>query len=121
MLAQIDQLWVQHLTAMDEMRRGIGLRAYGQLDPLVAFKKEALSMWEDLGNSIRTTILRAFHIQSLNFNHSKTESTVSKVLNIDTSKEDNIATQLNISDKIGRNSPCPCGSGLKYKKCHGLK
>ena len=121
MLSQIDQLWIQHLTAMDEMRRGIGLRAYGQLDPLVAFKKEALSMWEDLGNSIRTTILRAFHIQSLNFNHSKTESTVSKVLNIDTSKEDNIATQLNISDKIGRNSPCPCGSGLKYKKCHGLK
>ena len=121
MLSQIDQLWVQHLTAMDEMRRGIGLRAYGQLDPLVAFKKEALSMWEDLGNSIRTTILRAFHIQSLNFNHSKTESTVSKVLNIDTSKEDNIATQLNIPDKIGRNSPCPCGSGLKYKKCHGLK
>jgi len=121
MLSQIDQLWVQHLTAMDEMRRGIGLRAYGQLDPLVAFKKEALSMWEDLGNSIRTTILRAFHIQSLNFNHSKTEPTISKALNIDTSKEDNIATQLNIPDKIGRNSPCPCGSGLKYKKCHGLK
>ena len=121
MLSQIDQLWVQHLTAMDEMRRGIGLRAYGQLDPLVAFKKEALSMWEDLGNSIRTTILRAFHIQSLNFNHSKTEPTISKALNIDTSKEDNIATQLNIPDKIGRNSPCPCGSGLKYKKCCGLK
>tara|TARA_B110000014_G_scaffold264125_2_gene263499 strand:- start:839 stop:3382 length:2544 start_codon:yes stop_codon:yes gene_type:complete len=121
MLAQIDQLWVQHLTAMDEMRRGIGLRAYGQLDPLVAFKKEALSMWEDLGNSIRTTILRAFHIQSLNFNQPKTETTVSKAINIDTSKEDNIANQLNIPDKIGRNSPCPCGSGLKYKKCHGLK
>ena len=121
MLSQIDQLWVQHLTAMDEMRRGIGLRAYGQLDPLVAFKKEALSMWEDLGNSIRTTILRAFHIQSLNFNQPKAEPIVSKAVNLDTSKVHNITDQLNIPDKIGRNSPCPCGSGLKYKKCCGLK
>ena len=121
MLSQIDQLWVQHLTAMDEMRRGIGLRAYGQLDPLVAFKKEALSMWEDLGNSIRTTILRSFHIQSLNLNQTKRETIVSEKINLDTSKQDNMINKLELSDKIGRNSPCPCGSGLKYKKCHGLK
>tara|TARA_Y100001970_G_scaffold225688_1_gene278740 strand:- start:18814 stop:21357 length:2544 start_codon:yes stop_codon:yes gene_type:complete len=121
MLSQIDQLWVQHLTAMDEMRRGIGLRAYGQLDPLVAFKKEALTMWEDLGNSIRTTILRSFHIQSLNLNQSNKASAASETINSATTKQDNIVNQLNIPDKIGRNSPCPCGSGLKFKKCHGLK
>ena len=61
MLQTIDRLWVEHLTAMDEMRQGIGLQAYGQQDPLVAYKREAHDMWEQLLGNIRHTIARAIY------------------------------------------------------------
>ena len=61
MLAVIDRLWVEHLTAMDEMRQGIGLQAYGNQDPLVSYKREAHDMWEQLLGNIRQTIARAIY------------------------------------------------------------
>ena len=123
-LSIIDTLWVQHLTAMNEMKRGIGLRAYGQMDPLIAFKNEALSMWEDLGINIRSTILRTI-VHQVGIDHSdyiisnQTLKTESKPL-VNGSPVINQAPEIHIDGKVGRNDQCPCGSGLKYKKCHGL-
>ena len=123
-LSIIDQLWVQHLTAMDEMRRGIGLRAYGQIDPLVAFKKEALLMWEELGISIRSSILKSIVSQSyLTVDDQKIIPMNSNDLSKISNENSNSNLENNVSfqsiNKVSRNTTCPCGSGLKYKKCHG--
>ena len=124
-LSIIDQLWVQHLTAMDEMRRGIGLRAYGQIDPLVAFKKEALLMWEELGITIRSSILKSIVSQSyLTADDQKiipmNSNDLSKISNENSNSNLENSVSFQSINKVSRNTTCPCGSGLKYKKCHGL-
>ena len=123
-LSIIDNLWVQHLTAMNEMKRGIGLRAYGQMDPLIAFKNEALSMWEELGINIRSTILRTI-VHQVGIDHSA--NIISNQTLIPENKPlvndlplINKGPEIHIDSKVGRNDQCPCGSSLKYKKCHGL-
>jgi preprotein translocase subunit SecA len=118
-------LWVQHLTAMDEMRRGIGLRAYGQIDPLVAFKKEALLMWEELGITIRSSILKSIVSQSyLTADDQKiipmNSNDLSKISNENSNSNLENSVSFQSINKVSRNTTCPCGSGLKYKKCHGL-
>ena len=109
---------------MNEMKRGIGLRAYGQMDPLIAFKNEALSMWEDLGINIRSTILRTIVHQisaeqsDLNIGHQALISDKKPFINEPAAI--NKVSEVHIDGKVGRNDQCPCNSGLKYKKCHGL-
>jgi preprotein translocase subunit SecA len=104
-LSFIDQAWKDHLAEMDYLRSGIGLRAMGQRDPLVEYQKEGYDLFEDLVNNVKYSVIRIL----LNF-----DSSLIKQSN-DGKKETNIETD----NKVGRNSPCPCGSGKKYKKCHG--
>ena len=104
-LSFIDQAWKDHLAEMDYLRSGIGLRAMGQRDPLVEYQKEGYDLFEDLVNNVKYSVIRIL----LNF-----DSSLLKQSN-DEKKETNIETD----NKVGRNSPCPCGSGKKYKKCHG--
>ena len=104
-LSFIDQAWKDHLAEMDYLRSGIGLRAMGQRDPLVEYQKEGYDLFEDLVNNVKYSVIRIL----LNF-----DSSLIKRSN-DEKKETNIETD----NKVGRNSPCPCGSGKKYKKCHG--
>jgi preprotein translocase subunit SecA len=104
-LSFIDQAWKDHLAEMDYLRSGIGLRAMGQRDPLVEYQKEGYDLFEDLVSNVKYSVIRIL----LNF-----DSSLIKQSN-DEKKETNIETD----NKIGRNSPCPCGSGKKYKKCHG--
>ena len=104
-LSFIDQAWKDHLAEMDYLRSGIGLRAMGQRDPLVEYQKEGYDLFEDLVNNVKYSVIRIL----LNF-----DSNLIKQSN-DEKKETNIETD----NKVGRNSPCPCGSGKKYKKCHG--
>ncbi len=104
-LSFIDQAWKDHLAEMDYLRSGIGLRAMGQRDPLVEYQKEGYDLFEDLVNNVKYSVIRIL----LNF-----DSSLIKQSN-DEKKETNIETD----NKVGRNSPCPCGSGKKYKKCHG--
>ena len=116
MLHVINRLWVDHLTAMDELREGIGLRAYGQRDPLVEYKAEAYNMFQGLQASIQREIAQAvFHV------------TIQKVppapkqREIRTNRDEasRPPSPARAGRKIGRNEPCPCGSGRKYKKCCG--
>ena len=130
----IDTLWVRHLTAMDEMRQGIGLRAYGQSNPLVAYKHEAHDMWAQLLENVRSAVVRQlFHVraevaqQAANPPPEPRQIRESGPADPDTSDRGDgggtaVATQAAPARvrKVGRNQQCPCGSGKKYKRCHGV-
>ena len=134
-LRTIDQLWVLHLTAVDEMRQGIGLRAYGSTDPLIAYKREAHDMWQQLLENIRSTVARQiFHARIVpgetpaparrptrlqEIGPSDTPSPTTLTGGAATATATRTAPAQTIR-KVGRNEPCPCGSGQKYKRCHGL-
>ena len=105
-LSFIDQSWKNHLSEMDYLRSGIGLRAMGQRDPLVEYQKEGYELFEDLIHNVKLSVVRLL----LNFEKVSAENNNLK-------KEETKEVNLNNKDKIGRNDPCYCGSGLKYKKC----
>jgi preprotein translocase subunit SecA len=105
-LSFIDQLWKDHLSEMDYLRSGIGLRAMGQRDPLVEYQNEGYDLFEDLINNVKFSVIRIL----MNFDKNLI---VQKEKNID----DNVKEKTITKDKIGRNDPCYCGSGKKYKKC----
>ncbi len=105
-LSFIDQSWKNHLSEMDYLRSGIGLRAMGQRDPLVEYQKEGYDLFEDLIHNVKLSVVRLL----LNFEKVSAENNNLK-------KEETKEVSLNNKDKIGRNDPCYCGSGLKYKKC----
>jgi preprotein translocase subunit SecA len=128
MLRVIDANWVPHLTSMEELRQGIGLQAYGQRDPLVMYKREGMGRFEELKVRIQSDIVHTiFHLNivptgangrvSRPRNGAKRGPGKSVMTNVigDQGKRRVAAG----SRKIGRNSPCPCGSGKKYKRCCG--
>ena len=114
MLRAVDSLWIRHLTGLDDLREGIGLRAYGQQDPLVAFKKEAHEMYADLLAAIQHAIVGDIYRVSL-----VREPQPRPMREMRTSVEAERAPQpvRTAGAKVGRNDPCPCGSGKKYKHC----
>ena len=109
LMRSIDLLWVEHLTTMDNMRQGIGLQAAGQRDPLIQYKKTGFELFESLLNRIN----RDVSINLLPFSNS-INTNLTKV-----PSKPKIKIDQNQNSKIGRNDPCPCGSGKKYKKCFG--
>ncbi len=127
----IDSLWVQHLTAMDEMRQGIGLRAYGQTDPLVAYKREAHDMWDQFLENLRSVVTRQiFHARVTAVTRQQAPPPPANVRESGPGDDDGgaeagghaaatTATRQRTVKKVGRNETCPCGSGKKYKRCHG--
>ncbi len=109
-LSVIDNKWREHLSEMDYLRAGIGLRAMGQRDPLVEYQREGYSMFSELVESVkRDTVRYLFHVQLAE----PAAPAAPKVVNDDQSKS------IRSSGAVGRNDPCPCGSGKKYKRCHG--
>ncbi len=136
LIRSIDQLWVEHLETMDYMRRGIGLRGYGQHDPLVEYKKEAYRMFHELNDLIRKQV--AYSIFKTADAIDVAPAEILKLAQEDENKQLSFegakktmgesAGTIDIvhekakdeeGNKVGRNDPCPCGSGKKYKKCHG--
>ena len=125
----IDMLWVQHLTAMDDMRQGISLRAYGQSDPLVAYKHEAHDMWGQFLENLRSAVARQIFHARLTVAAPRAQAAMPAHVHEsgpgepgdDGSSSDGpaTATATRTVKKVGRNEVCPCGSGLKYKRCHG--
>lgn len=139
MLRSIDNLWIEHLTSMEELREGIGLRGYGQRDPLVEYKREAFNMFERLITSIYEEVIHLILKVELNKAPASESSTMGgsgvimsggdEMSAAGTFKEiRNPKSEIRKNDqnqnvasvrKVGRNEPCPCGSGKKYKKCCG--
>jgi preprotein translocase subunit SecA len=135
----IDEHWKDHLHQMDLLKEGIGLRAYGQKDPLVEYKREAYEMFLDMMDAINQKTLemmwrtdfvevpaqrrglpsqmRLVHRDSTNMGLSQGESDIQKA----SKQRSDKPVPIRVDNKVGRNDPCPCGSGKKYKKCHGAQ
>lgn len=117
MLDTIDKLWVRHLTTLDELRGGIGLRAVAQLDPLVTFKREAYEMFTGLENDIKRTVAHnIYHAQLQRVPQQQSRPMQESRAHDEESRKAQPAKKTVL--KIGRNDPCPCGSGKKFKNCH---
>ncbi len=117
LLRVIDQKWMDHIDDMDQMRQGIGLHAYAQRDPLIEYKFAGYDMFEELSNNIQEDTLRMLYRVKL-----ETETTrVQTIQPMFTNKDDTVQKKPKerTEAKIGRNDPCPCGSGKKYKNCCG--
>jgi preprotein translocase subunit SecA len=122
MLRAVDSLWIRHLTAIDELRTGIGLRAYGQQDPLVTFKREAYDMFQQLNAAIQHEIVYSiFHARPMQTEEAQPRSLRRARAGRGGTMGDGRAEPsrpLRVGDKLGRNDQCWCGSGKKYKHCH---
>ncbi|MFZ2198646.1 MAG: preprotein translocase subunit SecA, partial [Thermodesulfovibrionales bacterium] len=119
-LQVVDSQWKDHLLAMDHLKEGIGLRGYGQRDPLVEYKKEAFDMFSEMSGRISSEIItRLFKIQVQRSQEAEIERT--RRINLNYNRGDGSSAQpVTKGKKVGRNDPCPCGSGKKYKKCCGI-
>lgn len=119
-LQVVDSQWKDHLLAMDHLKEGIGLRGYGQRDPLVEYKKEAFDMFSEMSGRISFEIItRLFKIQIQRSQEAEIERT--RRINLNYNRGDgSLAQPVTKGKKVGRNDPCPCGSGKKYKKCCGI-
>ena len=123
MLQIIDDKWVAHLQSMDHMKEGVGLRGYGQLDPLKEYQKEGFALFGELMDQIREeTVNMLFRIQIVRERPEQERKRKKRNLNLSHGGDDEgPVTVRRKEQKIGRNAPCPCGSGKKYKKCCGAK
>lgn len=132
MLEIIDQAWKQHMLNLDHLKEGIGLRGWGQKTPLIEYKKEAFAMFQDMMEFVRRDIVHhIFHLKLERFNQHELERKRQRELDqlsmiagpenggnaLSSSKEKAAVQQARHDDKQGRNEPCSCGSGKKYKKC----
>ena len=120
MLRIIDNLWVEHLTIMENMRQGIGLMAVGQRDPLVAYKREGHNLFGNLLSTIQHDVVHTIYRVNI-VKKEATKEAPSPMAQVAASSTGGIQKQpvKSIGTKVGRNDPCPCGSGKKYKKCCG--
>jgi len=119
MLRVIDSLWVHHLTALENMRHGIGLRAIAQQDPLVAFKREASLMFQSLLDTLKHDIVHTIYHVGIVKREEPRAPLRAPAKGAPVAAAVGASTPGRHRGKIGRNDPCPCGSGKKYKKCHG--
>jgi len=124
MLETIDHAWKRHMLNLDHLKEGINLRSWGQKNPLIEYKKEAFAMFQDMMSSIRADIVHhIFHLNLERFNQNELEAKRQKELdqlNLVGSDDTGSSTSVKrAKEKVGRNDPCPCGSGKKYKKCCG--
>ena len=118
MLRTVDEYWMDHIDAMNELRHGIRLRAYGNENPVDAYKRESFNMFEDMVQSVRNdTVRRLFSVRKQENQEIKRERVA--VATGEGFSDGTVKKQPRRVNKIGRNDPCPCGSGKKYKVCCG--
>ena len=119
MLRVVDEYWMDNIDAMDDLKQGIGLRAYGQHDPVVAYKEEGFQMFEAMIRAIKEETIRRMFLVQLRTNQEVKREKVAKETGAAGAAEATVKKQpvRNAGKKVGPNDPCPCGSGKKYKKC----
>lgn len=123
-LKTVDAKWMDHIDAMDQLKQGVNLRAYGQRDPVTEFKYESYDMFNEMTASIEEEVIRTIlHSRRVQEQENTIPSIMKKLItNLDAAKaatSEKSQPKVNKSPKIGRNDPCPCGSGKKYKQCCG--
>jgi len=119
MLRVVDEYWMDNIDAMDDLKQGIGLRAYGQHDPVIAYKEEGFAMFEAMIQAIREETVRRMFLVQLRTNQEVKREKVAKETGTAAATKSEVKKQpvRNAAKKVGPNDPCPCGSGKKYKKC----
>ena len=118
MLRVVDEYWMENIDAMDDLKQGIGLRAYGQHDPVVAYKEEGYQMFESMIQAIREETIRRMFLVQLRPTQEVKRERVAKETGTGAANNAQVKQQpVRKAKKAGPNDPCPCGSGLKYKKC----
>jgi preprotein translocase subunit SecA len=116
LLRVVDEKWMDHIDAMDQFRRGISLRALGQRDPVVEYRMEGFDMFDEMVSNIREdTVNMLFHIKV----QSRVQQKEQTQMKTNTADNDGPPKPVHKDKSVGRNSPCPCGSGKKYKNCCG--
>ena len=118
LLRAVDKNWMDHIDAMDDLRGSIGLQAYAQHDPVVEYRNIGYDMFEGMNEDIREDTVRMVFTMRIRKGEEIKRKEVATPMSEGRSGEKQ-ATVRNESKKVGRNDPCPCGSGLKYKKCCG--
>ena len=120
-LRVVDEYWMDNIDAMQELRQGIGLRAYGQNDPVVEYKREGYEMFERMIAAIQEETLRRIFLARIQVGSTVKRERVAKVTGESAGSDGTVKKQpIKKGQKVGRNDPCPCGSGKKYKKCCGM-
>ena len=114
-LRVVDSKWTDHIDAMDQLRQSIGLRAYGQNNPLVEYQTEGYTMFEDMVGAIEYEVTRLFMKAEIRQNVQREQVAQGQA----EQEEQPQPQKPQQVKKVGRNDPCPCGSGKKYKNCHG--
>ncbi len=118
LLRVVDEYWMDHIDAMTELRQGIGLRAYGQSDPVVEYKREGFDMFEQMIAAIQEETVRRLFTVRIKTNEEIKRERVARITGQSAGGDGAVKKQpVKKAVKIGRNDPCPCGSGLKWKKC----
>ena len=118
MLRVVDEYWMDNIDAMDDLKQGIGLRAYGQHDPVVAYKEEGFQMFEAMIQAIREETIRRMFLVQLRTNQEVKREKVAKETGATGADKATVKkAPIRKEKKVGPNDPCPCGSGKKYKKC----
>jgi preprotein translocase subunit SecA len=130
-LQVVDARWKEHLYALDRLKEGIGLRGYGQRNPLVEYKKESFNMYQEMLDRIHGEAVRyAFQLEPMSPEEREAQLARQRAQAAETQRVaaaagggGRVATKQVVREKkkVGRNDPCPCGSGKKYKKCCGFK
>ena len=122
LLKNVDTKWMDHIDAMTELRNGIGLRAYGQHDPVVEYKREGFDMFDAMIDAIREDTMRMIFLAQVRTREEpKREQVAKETAAAGASDGTSKPEPKRVGKKIGMNDPCPCGSGKKYKKCCYLK
>ncbi|MFO7154721.1 MAG: SEC-C metal-binding domain-containing protein, partial [Caldicoprobacter oshimai] len=116
LLRVVDKKWMDHIDNMEQLRQGIGLRAYGHRDPVIEYQIEGYEMFEEMIRSIQEETISLLYRLRIKDNVPKREKVAEPV----TATHGEVVRKPVVrGEKIGRNDPCPCGSGKKYKKCCG--
>lgn len=122
LLRNVDGKWMDHIDAMTELRNGIGLRAYGQYDPVVEYKREGFDMFDAMIDAIREDTVRTIYLAQVRTREEPKREQVAKETAASGADDGSVKKEpVRRAKKIGPNDPCPCGSGKKYKKCCYLK
>ena len=121
LLRNVDSKWMEHIDAMTELRNGIGLRAYGQHDPVIEYKREGFDMFDAMIDAIREDTVRMIFLAQIRRQEEPKREQVAHETSAQGADDGSEVkpTPHRAEAKVGRNDPCPCGSGLKYKKCCG--
>ena len=119
MLRVVDEYWMDNIDAMDDLKQGIGLRAYGQHDPVIAYKEEGYEMFSAMIQAIREETVRRMFLVQIKTNQEVKRERVAKETGTAAASQSQVKKQpvRKTAAKVGPNDPCPCGSGKKYKKC----